>query len=116
MQPYTLSLYKLSSFSSLFIISIFPSPSPSISCVDYPANNYLLRQASSSAIFTLSINVNTQVQSPIMSRSTQKWTPEVHEDILLAYVKVSKLTPPQMGEVMTELTAKGYTFTDGALK
>lgn len=51
-----------------------------------------------------------------MSRSTQKWTPEVHEDILLAYVKVSKLTPLQMGEVMTELTAKGYTFTEGALK
>lgn len=87
----------------------------------HSTNYYLFGKRHSGQVFTSvnltsDINVNTQVPHPAMSRSTQKWTPEVHEDILLAYVKVSKLTPLQMGEVMTELTAKGYTFTEGALK
>lgn len=44
------------------------------------------------------------------------WTPQVHEDILVAFVTASKLSTSQLSDVMKVLAAQGYTFTESALK
>lgn len=44
------------------------------------------------------------------------WTPELHEEILLAFVKVGCITGIQYAAVLSDLHANGHTFSESALK
>lgn len=48
-------------------------------------------------------------------RKTQDWNPTVHEDILVAFLKVGAFNSTNTAEAM-ELLKQKYTFTESALK
>ncbi|CAJ2510972.1 Uu.00g065970.m01.CDS01 [Anthostomella pinea] len=50
------------------------------------------------------------------NRTLMDWTPEVHEDILIAYQKTLKPNPAQLATIVASLHEMGYTFTGSALK
>jgi hypothetical protein len=49
-------------------------------------------------------------------RQTQAWDSKTHEDILISLFQHVKLTTPDLQKVMGDLQAKGYTFTESALR
>ncbi|CAH0019699.1 unnamed protein product [Clonostachys rhizophaga] len=49
-------------------------------------------------------------------RSMQRWDAHTHEDILLALFQHVKIPTSDIQKVMGELKAKGYTFTENALR
>ncbi|KAH7040561.1 uncharacterized protein B0I36DRAFT_310984 [Microdochium trichocladiopsis] len=49
-------------------------------------------------------------------RTTQRWSDEVHTDILCAMADSISFSPPQWTAIMDTLKGKGYTFTESALK
>ncbi len=51
-----------------------------------------------------------------MSRQTQKWDAQTHEDILIALINVVNPKPDDMRAVVASLHEQGYTFTSGALQ
>jgi hypothetical protein len=46
----------------------------------------------------------------------QRWDAHTHEDILLALFQHVKIPTSDIQKVMGELRAKGYTFTENALR
>lgn len=51
-----------------------------------------------------------------MSRQTMRWGPEVHQDILITLFQHASLTANDWSKVMEDLRAKGYTFSESALR
>lgn len=45
-----------------------------------------------------------------------KWSPQVHEDILIAMFYNLSLSSEQWTKVMADLSEMGYTFTESALR
>ena len=65
------------------------------------------------SIFHLtSIHYTTSTGNMVMTR----WTPELHEEILVAFAKAGALSGSQTAAVMAELHGAGHTFTESALK
>jgi hypothetical protein len=56
--------------------------------------------------------------SPAMSASRQlmKWSPQVHQDILIATFCNLSLSSEQWAKVMADLSKMGYTFSENALR
>ena len=50
-----------------------------------------------------------------MARILQKWSPVVHQDILISILDVLKPTASQYNSIVDDLQAKGHKFTVGAL-
>ncbi|KAJ6441955.1 C-myc promoter-binding protein [Purpureocillium lavendulum] len=49
-------------------------------------------------------------------RQVQKWDPSVHEDILISLFQHLSLSAGEWAALMNDMQAKGYTFTEGALR
>lgn len=49
-------------------------------------------------------------------RAVQDWSDQVHTDILCVMADSINLTKPQWAATITALHAKGYTFSESALK
>ncbi|EHK49004.1 uncharacterized protein TrAtP1_000415 [Trichoderma atroviride] len=50
------------------------------------------------------------------SRQIMKWSPQVHQDILIATFCNLSLSSEQWAKVMADLSKMGYTFSEGALR
>lgn len=50
------------------------------------------------------------------SRQLMRWTPQVHEDILISMFHNVSLSPNDWARVMADLKEMGYSFTEGALR
>lgn len=50
------------------------------------------------------------------SRQLMKWTPQVHEDILVSVFYNLTLSTEDWAKVMNDLKEMGYTFSDSALR
>lgn len=50
------------------------------------------------------------------SRNVQKWTEKTHEDILIEIFQSVTLSPADLQKMMDGLKAKGYTFSESALR
>lgn len=50
------------------------------------------------------------------SRNVMRWTPEVHEDILIGLCSAVKLSTSQWNDLMEFLHGRQYHFTESALK
>ena len=49
-------------------------------------------------------------------RQTTNWSPQVHEDILIAILECSSLSKEQWASIMASLAEKNYSFTENALR
>lgn len=49
-------------------------------------------------------------------RNTQKWDAKVHEDILIEVFHNVTIPSGEIQKLMTGLAAKGYTFSESALR
>jgi hypothetical protein len=50
------------------------------------------------------------------SRQLMKWSPQVHEDILVATFCNLSLSSEQWAKIMADLSEMGYTFSESALR
>ncbi|CAI6096914.1 unnamed protein product [Clonostachys chloroleuca] len=62
------------------------------------------------------VTTPTLPDMPSLGRSMQRWDAHTHEDILLALFQHVKIPTSDIQKVMGELRAKGYTFTENALR
>ena len=69
------------------------------------------------APLTLHLPLLVRSQTGTMGgRQVQKWDPSVHEDILISLFQHLSLSAGEWAALMNDMQAKGYTFTEGALR
>ncbi|KAL6826891.1 hypothetical protein J3E69DRAFT_380228 [Trichoderma sp. SZMC 28015] len=106
------TFYTISIFTTFTLHLPQQSSSHSLVQISLPLTNFLL------PFNTIHHSPRTSSAAPKMASSRQlmKWTPQVHEDILVSVFYNLTLSTEDWAKVMNDLKEMGYTFSESALR